>query len=51
MATATQFLNISDLTKDDYCVFGLAICFLKQEGELEKQLSKEFPLPTNLPAP
>jgi hypothetical protein len=36
MTTATQFLNISDLTKDDYCVFGLAICFLKQEGELEK---------------
>jgi hypothetical protein len=45
MATATQFLNISDLTKDDYCVFGLAICFLKQEGELEKVAVLE-PIPS-----
>ena len=53
MATATQFLNISDLTKDGYCVFGLAICFLKQacpelgrrEGELEKVAVLE-PIPS-----
>ncbi|MEG3437090.1 hypothetical protein V0288_08170 [Pannus brasiliensis CCIBt3594] len=34
MTTATGFLNTTDLTKDDYCVFGLATCFLKQDGEL-----------------
>lgn len=45
MTTATQFLNISDLTKDDYCVFGLATCFLKQEGELEKVAVLE-PIPS-----
>jgi hypothetical protein len=35
MTTATSFLNTNDLTTDDYCVFGLATCFLKAEGELE----------------
>jgi hypothetical protein len=36
MTTATAFLHTEDLTEDNYCVFGLATCFLKQEGELEE---------------
>lgn len=28
-------MDAPDLTGSDYCVFGLATCFLKQEGELQ----------------
>ncbi len=35
----------SSISEDDYCVFGLAICFLKQEGELEKVAVLE-PIPS-----
>ena len=36
MTTATLFSQASDLTVDDYCVFGLATCFVRQEGEIEQ---------------
>jgi hypothetical protein len=36
MTTATEFLGTNDLTKDSYCVFGLATCFLKSDGELQQ---------------
>jgi hypothetical protein len=42
MTTATAFLTTTDLTKENYCVFGLATCFLKQEGQRE-EVRKEFP--------
>jgi hypothetical protein len=32
--TATLFLHAPDVSADDYCVFGLATCFLKEEGEI-----------------
>lgn len=45
MATATLFPNAPDITADDYCVFGLATCFLKQEGEVQ-QVQVVEPIPS-----
>lgn len=36
MTTATLFSQVSDITTDDYCVFGLATCFVRQDGEIEQ---------------
>ncbi|ACK64982.1 conserved hypothetical protein [Rippkaea orientalis PCC 8801] len=33
MATATLLPNAPDIATDDYCVFGLATCYLKEDGE------------------
>lgn len=33
MTTATLFPDAPDIAADDYCVFGLATCFLKEDGE------------------
>ncbi|MDV3000473.1 MAG: hypothetical protein N5P05_002079 [Chroococcopsis gigantea SAG 12.99] len=32
---ADLFMDAPDVSGDDYCVFGLATCFLKEEGELQ----------------
>ena len=36
MATATLFANAPDISADDYCVFGLATCFIKEDGEVHQ---------------
>ncbi|GBF79675.1 hypothetical protein [Aphanothece sacrum] len=36
MATATLLLDAPDISVDDYCVFGLATCFLKEDGEFHE---------------
>lgn len=36
MVTHTIDWNKAGVTPDDYCVFGLATCFLKQDGELQE---------------
>ncbi len=36
MTTAVILKQASDLNADDYCVFGLATCFLRQDGEIEQ---------------
>ena len=36
MTTATLFSQASDLTGDDYCVFGLATCFVREDGEIQQ---------------
>ena len=33
MTTATLLPNVPDISADDYCVFGLATCYLKEDGE------------------
>ena len=45
MATATLFPNAPDISADDYCVFGLATCFLKQDGEVH-QVQVVEPIPS-----
>ena len=36
MTTATLFANASDISTDDYCVFGLATCFIREDGEIHQ---------------
>ncbi|MEC4984940.1 MAG: hypothetical protein SAJ37_18800 [Oscillatoria sp. PMC 1068.18] len=44
MATATLFPNAPDVSAEDYCVFGLATCFLRDEGEItEVQVIEPIP--------
>lgn len=45
MATATLFPTAPDLCADDYCVFGLATCFLKEDGEVY-QVQVVEPIPS-----
>ena len=45
MSTASVLANAPDIIADDYCVFGLAVCFLKEEGEF-KQVSVVEPIPS-----
>lgn len=45
MTTAALFPNAPDLHADDYCVFGLATCFLRDEGEV-KQVQVVEPIPS-----
>ncbi len=45
MVTATLFPNAPDISTDDYCVFGLATCFLKDEGEFH-QVQIVEPIPS-----
>lgn len=45
MATATLFPNAPDISADDYCVFGLATCFLKDDGEFQ-QIQVVEPIPS-----
>jgi hypothetical protein len=45
MATATLFSHAPDISLNDYCVFGLATCFLKTEGEFQ-QVQVVEPIPS-----
>ena len=45
MATATLFAHAPDVSADDYCVFGLATCFLREEGEFH-QVEIVEPIPS-----
>ena len=45
MATATLFSNAADISADDYCVFGLATCFLREDGEFH-QVEIVEPIPS-----
>ena len=43
--TNTIFARASDLSSEDYCVLGLATCFVRDEGEIEKLTILE-PIPS-----
>lgn len=43
--TNTIFASASDLSSEDYCVLGLATCFVREEGEIEKLTILE-PIPS-----
>lgn len=44
MATANLFPNAPDISTEDYCVFGLATCFTREEGEVtEVQVIEPIP--------
>ena len=44
MATVTLLPNAPDISGDDYCVFGLATCYLKEDGEFfEIQVIEPIP--------
>ena len=45
MTTATVLPNAPDIAADDYCVFGLATCFLKEDGEFH-QVQVIEPIPS-----
>ncbi|WP_319420084.1 hypothetical protein [Pleurocapsa sp. FMAR1] len=45
MTTTTLFAQASDLSPEDYCVLGLATCFVREEGEIE-QLTVLEPIPS-----
>ncbi len=36
MTTATLISQASDISTNDYCVFGLATCFFREEGEVHE---------------
>ena len=36
MTTTTLLANASDISTNDYCVFGLATCFFREEGEVHE---------------
>ena len=43
--TNTIFARAADLSSEDYCVLGLATCFVRDEGEIE-QLTVLEPIPS-----
>ena len=43
--TSTVFAQATDLSSEDYCVLGLATCFVRDEGEIE-QLTVLEPIPS-----
>ncbi|ACK73444.1 conserved hypothetical protein [Gloeothece citriformis PCC 7424] len=44
MATATLIKDLNDISTEDYCVLGLATCFLKEDGEFhEVQVVEPIP--------
>ncbi len=43
--TITNLANIADVSNDDYCVFGLATCFVREEGET-KEIQVIEPIPS-----
>jgi hypothetical protein len=45
MTSAILFPDTQDLTVDDYCVLGLATCFLRDEGEIH-QVQIVEPIPS-----
>ncbi len=36
MVTTASLTNLSDISTNDYCVFGLATCFFREEGEVQE---------------
>lgn len=36
MTSQVLFANAADISTDDYCIFGLATCFVRDEGEVEQ---------------
>ena len=44
MSSTALFAQASDLTADDYCVLGLATCFVREDGDIE-QLTVLEPIP------
>ena len=45
MSDTTLFSQASDLSQEDYCVLGLATCFVREDGEIE-QLKVLEPIPS-----
>ncbi len=45
MTTVALLPNAPDLSADDYCVFGLATCFLREDGEI-RQVEVVEPIPS-----
>ncbi|MGF1489228.1 MAG: hypothetical protein ACFBSE_19240 [Prochloraceae cyanobacterium] len=45
MTTATIFPQATDISANDYCAFGLATCFLKEDGEF-RQVEIFEPIPS-----
>ena len=41
----TSKLNQAEITADDYCIFGLATCFIREEGET-KEIKIIEPIPS-----
>lgn len=46
MATAPLFPNAPDISAEDYCVFGLATCFFREDSEV-KQVQVIEPIPSS----
>lgn len=44
MATVALFPNAPDISPEDYCVFGLATCFIREDGEVH-QVEVVEPIP------
>lgn len=45
MSDTTLFSQASDLSQEDYCVLGLATCFVREDGEID-QLKVLEPIPS-----
>lgn len=45
MTTIQDFFKTTDLTPADYCVFGVATCFVREDGEV-KEVSILEPIPS-----
>ena len=45
MSSTALFAQASDLTADDYCVLGLATCFVREDGEIQ-ELQVLEPIPS-----
>ena len=46
MTTETIFAQASDLLPDDYCVLGIATCFVREDGDIQ-QLQILEPIPSS----
>jgi hypothetical protein len=45
MTSSTLFANTPDIFSEDYCVFGLATCFVREDGEV-RQIEVIEPIPS-----
>jgi hypothetical protein len=45
MNDSTLFANTPDISPEDYCVFGLATCFFREDGEV-RQIEVVEPIPS-----
>ena len=46
MTNGTVFAQASDLLPEDYCVLGLATCFVREDGEIQQMTVLE-PIPSS----